>query len=91
MRDLGFTDHRNGYWCYTEGVTEDITFSIVINKSNPDDFRIDVLEDDYGQPYDYQSLLAQKSYKTNRFALKVYDKVEEIMERLSEEGKLVAM
>lgn len=86
MRNLGFTDHRNGYWCYTEGVTEDITLSIVINKSNPDDFRIDVLEDDYCQPYDYQRLLSQESYKINQLALKVYNKVEETMERLSEEG-----
>ena len=69
-----------------EGVTEDIPLSIVINKSTPADFRIDVLEDDYCQPYDYQRLLSQESYKINQLALKVYNKVEETMERLSEEG-----
>lgn len=87
MRELGFTDYRKGYWYFCRNVYSSITFSISINKKLPEDFRIDVLDDDFGQPYDYQSMLSKERYGShNPVAIKVYEETEKWMAYFKEKG-----
>lgn len=87
MRKLGFTDYREGYWYFCRGVVSNITFSISINKKDPADFQIDVLDDDFCQPYDYQAMLSKETYtKPNKVAVKTYEEVEKWMAYLEEHG-----
>lgn len=87
MQALGFTDYREGYWNFMREVAEDITFSLSINKTDSNDFNINVLDDNFGQPYDYQSSLSKETYHgPSPFAVSVYNNVEKIMEWLTECG-----
>lgn len=84
MRTLGFTDYGKDNWYYCRNLIEDISFSISIPKKNPDEFRIDVLDDNFCQPYDYQSILGRN--KNHEFASIVMEKVEMQMQILSALG-----
>lgn len=84
MRTLGFTDYGKDNWYYCRNLIEDISFSISIPKKNPDEFRIDVLDDNFCQPYDYQSILGRN--KNHKFACLIMEKVEKQMEILSALG-----
>mgnify|MGYP005878877901 CR=1 FL=1 len=87
MRELGFTDCRKGYWYFCRNICSTIDFSITINKKLPEDFQIDVLNDDFGQPYDYQSMLSKERYGShNPVAIKVYEETEKWMEYFKEKG-----
>lgn len=65
MRKIGFTDHvkDNWYFCRMLRFPKkklyrdfDVSFSVTIPK-NRDDIRIDVLDEAFLQPYDYQRIL----------------------------------
>ncbi|MDB0590658.1 hypothetical protein PL392_09920 [Bifidobacterium adolescentis] len=58
MRRLGFTDHREGYWylCRSVSPDHDMTLNVEIAKDGSD-WQIDVLDENFCQPYDYQYLL----------------------------------
>ena len=58
MRRLGFTDHREGYWylCCSVSPDHDMTLNVEIAKDGSD-WQIDVLDENFCQPYDYQYLL----------------------------------
>lgn len=87
MRELGFTDYQKGYWYFCRSLCFNIIFDISINKKEPEDFRIDVLDDDFFQPYDYQFMLSSKAYgEYNPVAIKVYDEIEKWMEFFKEKG-----
>lgn len=85
MRKLGFTDYRKGYWYFCRNICSTIDFSITINKKTSEDFRIDVLDNDFCQPYDYQGMLSKERYgKHNSVAIKVYEETEKWMEYFKE-------
>lgn len=87
MRAIGFTDYREGYWYFCREIVSDISFSVSISKKDPKDFRIDVLDDDFCQPYDYQAMLSKESYaEPNEIAVQVYESVEKWMEFLEVTG-----
>lgn len=93
MRDIGFTDYSkdNWYFCRTIKFPKDkkeyrgfdISFNVNIPKDNSD-IRIDVLDEDFCQPYDYQYMLD----KTPNFepALVVKEQVEDWMRYLQDNG-----
>lgn len=94
MRELGFTDFAKDRWYFCRGINFpkqkrykgfDISFSVTIPK-NGDDIRIDVLDEDFCQPYDYQRMLE----KNPNFepALIVNEQVEEWMEYLQKNNVL---
>lgn len=88
MRELGFTDYCKTSWTYREAVFIDgdfvVTFNLSIKKDNPKKFDIDILDDNWCQPYDYQKYLKTTPYfKTG---LKVHNKVQEIMKKLLDNG-----
>lgn len=87
MEEIGFTEHRKGflYFCRILDRELDISFSVTIPRDGSD-IRIDVLDEAFCQPYDYQSILVNNpEHKT---ALRVQSKVEEWMEYLTEKGVL---
>ena len=66
MRKIGFTDHAKDNWYFCRMLRFpkkklyrdfEISFSVTIPK-NGDDIRIDVLDEAFLQPYDYQRILS---------------------------------
>ena len=93
MREIGFTEY-NKEWHFRRSIAFpreprykgfDISFSVSIPKDGSD-IRIDVLDEDFCQPYDYQSMLHKNP--TFEPALIVYEQVEELMEYLQSKGVL---
>lgn len=87
MRELGFTNHMPGRWylCRPVSADGDVTLNVVIGRTG-DDWRIDVLDEWLGQPYDYQMLLNDNP--RFGYANEVADRCEEWFGKLSEAGIL---
>lgn len=94
MKKIGFTDYSKTTWFFCRNIKFpkeiryrgfDITFNVSIPKDNSD-IHIDVLDEDFCQPYDYQSMLRKNP--TFEPALIVYEQVEEWMEYLQSKGVL---
>ena len=98
MREIGFTDYckDNWYFCRCLQIpvsgkknkiryNNDISFNLTIPKDGSD-IRIDVLDENFCQPYDYQHMLHKNP--TFKFALNVKEQVEEWMEYLQGYGVL---
>lgn len=92
MRAAGFTDSSKDRWyfCKTfnfpkkyKGV--EITFNVSIPKDGSD-ISIDILDEDFLQPYDYQKILER--HPANEVACIVKEQVELWMGRLQEAGVL---
>ena len=89
MRKLGFTDNKKDTWYFSRMLHPtkyDISFNVSINKDNPDDLCIDVLDEEFLQPYDYQRMLSNGS--TNKVTLAVKDQVDNLMIYLVDNGVL---
>lgn len=89
MREIGFTDHNptTWYFCkYGMGGQHDISFSLSIKKDNPSDWRIDVLDENFLQPYDYQMMIEQ--HTRNDIPYAVQKDVEKWMQYLEDAGIL---
>lgn len=95
MRDIGFTDYREGYWhfmrCFkafksNAMFTNEISFNVSINKNDPEDLRIDVLDEDFCQPYDYQYMLEKNPNSETPIRIQAF--VEEWMDYLHKKGVL---
>lgn len=95
MRRIGFTDYNKDVWYFcrifdefnlNKKFTYEISFNVSINKNNPDDLRIDVLDEDFLQPYDYQYILTQNP--SLEYALQVKEFVEKWMKYLQDNGVL---
>lgn len=86
MREIGFTDYSKDRWYFCRVVQKfkygfDITFNVTIPKDGSD-ISIDILDDSFMQPYDYQYMLDRNPNFDP--ALKVKDQVEEWMAYLQE-------
>lgn len=92
MRKARFTDFREGYWYYCRDLkplASGISFNLAVAKDNPDDWKIDILDEDFCQPYDYQAMI-QREYDGEEFQGKfhwiVNAQVEYEMEHLTRLG-----
>lgn len=85
MREAGFTDHRDGIWYYCAMLSDvsGISFNCTINKKT-NHVKIDVLDEDWLQPYDYQSILKEDT--KHHYALLVHAQVQKQMQKLQEIG-----
>jgi len=95
MRKLGFTDYAKDRWHFSRSINfpkenkyrgYDISFSVSINKNDVEDLRIDILDEDFCQPYDYQRML--KENPNLKTCLIVKEQVEEWMKYLIDGGIL---
>ncbi|MDF2880138.1 MAG: hypothetical protein K0R54_695 [Clostridiaceae bacterium] len=84
MKKIGFHNINKNYWSLNRGLGHDICFYISINKNDVTDLDISVLDEDFLQPYDYQSIL--ENSPTHKIASLVKEKVENIMEEMQEAG-----
>ena len=94
MREIGFTDYSKDRWFFCRSITFpreprykgfDISFSVSIPKDGSD-IRIDVLDEDFCQPYDYQRILSKNP--NHPCASIVNEQVERWMEYLQSKGVL---
>jgi len=95
MRKIGFTDYNNNTWYFCRifndfkpkrSYSNQISFNVSINKKDPEDLRIDILDENFCQPYDYQAILERNS--TFKPALQVKEFVETWMKYLQDNGVL---
>lgn len=80
MRTLGFTDSSDGSWYLRRGVGQDVTLNLYIPK-NGSRFRLDIIDDNFLKPYNYQDVLKQSPH--HELALEVQQSVEKALEFLS--------
>lgn len=94
MKSIGFTNYYEPNWYFCRSIKFpketryrgfDISFNISIPKDGSD-ICIDVLDEDFCQPYDYQMILNRNP--TFPTALIVLDQVEQYMEYLQSKGVL---
>lgn len=91
LNEIGFTEHRKGYLYFCRGITFpknkyknlEVTFSVTISRDGSD-IRIDVLDEAFCQPYDYQRMLQDNPEFEP--ALIVREQVETWMKYLTENG-----
>lgn len=88
MKNNGFRKFNDECWSYYKilDAKNDISFSIDINMNDESDLRIDILDEEFGQPYDYQYMLERNP--NFKIALDIRDKVEIYMDRLEDAGIL---
>lgn len=79
MRKLGFTDNMFDEWYYCHILDDSISFNVHIKKDSSD-WRIDVLDEDFLQPYDYQYYIMLA--RPIAYALKIKKLVDAQMLRL---------
>lgn len=94
MKEISFTNYYEPNWYFCRSIKFpqtkryrgfDISFSVSISKDGSD-IRIDILDEDFCQPYDYQMILNRNpNFPT---ALIVYEQVEEHMKYLQSKGVL---
>lgn len=87
MKEIGFTNRNEPYWFFDRLIMpkHDISFSVTIPKDGSD-IRIDVLDEEFCQPYDYQAMLNRNP--NHKLALEVRENVEYWMEYLQSRGVL---
>lgn len=85
MKEFGFTNDR-GWWCLHKPLSYDISFNLQIAE-NLSDWRIDVIDEEYGQPYDYQGIIMNsKTGDIPNVALEIKEAVDKIMSDLVDKG-----
>lgn len=84
MRKCGFQNCTGKRWYYSRVVAPETTLNIAIPTTSDGDFRIDVLDEDFLQPYDYQKYLME--YPKHAFAKLVKEQVEKHMIQLTNDG-----
>lgn len=84
MKKQGFNSvHENSKWYLYKDLGLNISLNITVNKDNGS-FVIDVLDEDFLQPYDYQYILINTP--GHKIANEVRDKVTEIILDLVDKG-----
>lgn len=85
MKLNGFRRFINGedhWWFFCNRVYKDITFNMTIYDRG--DWRIDILDECFCQPYDYQAMYESGNYRP--VVLTVMENVNEIMDSLKHKG-----
>ena len=77
LRNYGFTDWSNGHWYLCKNLYKnEISLNLDILKVDYGHVEIDVLDENVGQPYNYDWLLSvNKNAKTANKVKKAYDKI----------------
>src|SRR5690606_39993592 len=80
LRELGFTDHREGYWYYTTRVGDMTSWNVTISKESGA-VDVEVLDEHFLQPYPFQALAVEGV----PFAVAVAERVEKRSEEHTSE------
>lgn len=84
LLEYGFTNSNKATLYFMRMVGNDVSFNISIDKNTLEISRIDVLDEDWLQPYDYQAILMKD--KNNTFARGVFNNVDKILKKLQYHG-----
>jgi|SRR5690606_1501361 len=84
LMEYGFTNHHESTLYYSRNICENISFNLSVNKETLEIERLDVLDEDWLQPYDYQYILLDNPKA--EFARNVYFKVNKILTKLQNDG-----
>lgn len=84
---FGFQKVKSDGYIYSCEFGCDICFSVILKGSDLNDLQIDVMDENFGQPYDYQ-LYIMNGDKPGRVASIVYEKVEVELKKLQDAGIL---
>lgn len=84
LLDFGFTKEPTSEFYMMSKLTSDISFNIEIDIET-NDISIEILDEDFLQPYDYQIMLKNPNY-VPKIAKIVHYKVQEIMKKLVDSG-----
>lgn len=88
LLDYGFTNHHDPTYYYCRMVGDEISFNVSIDKKTlKENVKIDVLDEDFCQPFDYQRMILEG--KVTPLVSSVYERVEEEMAKLQEAGILI--
>ena len=82
MRKARFTDYREGYWYFCKDLrplAHGISFNLSIKKDDPTEWRIDVLDEAFCQPYDYQSMIDREMWDHENFDGSFHWRVDEMV------------
>lgn len=77
-----FIDGVDHWWYFCNRVYKDITFNMTIYDRG--DWAIDILDERFGQPYDYQAMYERDNYRP--VVLTVMENVNEIMDSFVHKG-----
>lgn len=80
MRTLGFAERSGAVWGLCRPIGTGVTLDLSIPKDGGP-FRLDIIDDNSRQPYDYQEIL--RDYPDNQSALAVQKDVEHVLRFLS--------
>lgn len=84
LLEYGLTNRHEPTLYYSRSLGDDISFNISIDKLTLDIKDIDVLDEDFCQPYDYQRILLHDG--EHKFAKNIYFKVNGILSQLQKDG-----
>lgn len=84
LLEYGFTNHNEPILYFCRNLGNDISFNLSIDKESLEIKNIDVLDEDFLQPYDYQAILLKD--KNHKFAKNIYYKVNDILSKLQKDG-----
>lgn len=99
MRKIGFTNYCKDRWYFCRVINFpktreyggfEVSFSVTIPKDGSD-IRIDVLDEAFCQPYDYQAMITNsrdKGVNPNKTCMIVFEQVEMWMQYLKDNGVL---
>lgn len=80
LLEYGFSNHDEPTLYFYKDLGDDISFNLLIDKKTLEIKAIDVLDEEFLQPFDYQAILMKN--KNHSLAQKVYHKVNEILTKL---------
>lgn len=84
LLDYGFSNHHDTTLYFCRMLIDEISFNISIDKNSLKIISIDVLDEDFLQPYDYQRIIMGDA--SNKYARIVFDKVDNILNKLQKDG-----
>lgn len=86
MIKAGFRKHEDGAWSFFRVADQehDIGFYVTIRGNDQEDLDIVTIDEDFGQPYDYQSLLERRP--NDPFLKRIQATVEKYMKQLELAG-----
>lgn len=87
LLEYGFTNHNKPTLYYAQMVDKHISFNLTIDASTLEIKNIDVLQEDFLQPFDYQAEILSGTYSGK--ARNTYNKVNNILSELQKDGIIV--
>lgn len=84
LLEYGFTNYNEPTLYFCRMLDGNISFNLSVTKDSMSIERIETLDENFLQPFDYQSILSKDN--THKFARKIFDKVDKVLTKLQQDG-----